>query len=446
MRKLNICLLLIMLILALTSCDLDNNNQITPPPTSEETLDSSSNRILLAINNAINNPNGTTVIDNQDGSYTVTDFEYNGVNITGEITVDEEGNITSANLSETGIDNQEGPVFSISINDNGTASITINGETSEVSGSLIPRKATEKESNLINNVSNSFGHSVSDGMNRILIAMAEAITTEPINGSICRVNNYTYNGTSLTGTINVSNNAITGCDIQYEITAKNPDGSNYTQKGTLIATLTDGSLAPSEVSLEINNYQSNDNSGIVIKSGTFYNSSETMQQRLEATFNLNGSHTYSRIIDFKNQIVEQTLDGQKLIADLWYDSPSPPVVEVPPIDIQSALTSFLMTLNPEEVMEFSISGNTATITMSIPNANYIYEENGETIEIISISSTSEIKYDQTLPPDAGWGDLSDSDNTVVSINATTNISIVYKENICNCTITVKDGNTEFYWH
>ena len=319
--------IMIGLVLALSSCNPSSPSISTVPP--KEVQDTITNTII-AVNEFLDDASKTEPVENPDGTktYTVSSFTgSNGITISGEITVDADNNIVSINLPNT----DTGQPFEMVVGNDGTVSVTIGDESCEVNDSLIPRNPTDDESNLLEII---YYHVVSKpssfAIERITAAIKEAVKNQQVNDGVYDVEDYTYQDTTITGTISVpEDETITACDIRYEITGSNNDGSTYTIKGVLKGTLTEEGLVPNELTLEIENYyaQTEDNQVVLIESSRYIMSGS--MQEVEASINLKGPHTFYFSMNLQDRTYKQVLDGQNLIAD-WFGFDENPPVEVEP--------------------------------------------------------------------------------------------------------------------
>lgn len=129
-------------------------------PESQEEVYKSILPFLNAVNIALYNVNGTTVIANPDGTYTLNDLRigYDLAAFSGDVAVDENGKIISADMKR-----EPSTHFILETNEDSSVSISINDKKYEnIDSSLLPRRATEKEDLIIRLANKAIASYISD--------------------------------------------------------------------------------------------------------------------------------------------------------------------------------------------------------------------------------------------------------------------------------------------
>lgn len=196
-----ICVILSLLIV-LASCSTDSAVD------RQEAAVNEANIFITAANAALDSTPPQDIEINPDGTktYKVNRFEAeNGAVITGTITTAEDGRIISINLTDTSINNIPGPSFAMETDENGKVSITIDGETTDnIDSSLIPRKPTQEESDLLSII----GYSISEGTEKAQIELFRTAYDAVLEG-IYNPRNFRSGDTIITGKISKTNSTFT---------------------------------------------------------------------------------------------------------------------------------------------------------------------------------------------------------------------------------------------
>ncbi len=315
-----IALLIVGIMFSVIACN-PSSGIARPSEKDSETIST----VLVAANKALQGTSDKVI---QSGNtYTLSGYtpdpnDETQVMLTGEITVDDKGNIISVDFSVVQIGDEKSS-FAMETNADGSISISIDGEDiGTYSSSVIPRRSTKTEQDIISLI----GWSISESGSKVKKMLRTAIEKAWYEDVLSLRNYDAGNGVTISGTISSSGVA---------------DLSSYTitdEEGTLSGhirnlSINDDKDGKTSGIIRYDNYTPTPNGSmaneepatIVSGTNTIDNESNTESMRFDGTARI-GNDSYHLIYATNGFTGEIILNGQSLLPMGFESSPSGEVV------------------------------------------------------------------------------------------------------------------------